>query len=87
MRKFDTEIDEKNFNLVWRGLAAREKELLKIIEDNEHDEDSELVPAAGNDLVYLRLYQKTLKEQAEKAAFSDGVFSLSDEVIDLADLL
>ncbi|MET1255269.1 hypothetical protein [Aliikangiella maris] len=86
MREFNTDINEQHFNLIWHSLASREKELLKIISDNEDDDDSEVGPIASNDLMYLRLYQKSLREKAEKAAFDKGVFSLSDEIIDLADM-
>ena len=84
MLEFSLAIDERNFNLIWRGLNAREKELLKIIND---DEDDELAPLANNDLIYLRLYKDSLKELAQQAAFSKNAFSLNDGIIDLKDLL
>ncbi len=86
MRSFNLDINEQHFNLLWRSLAAREKELLAVIKEHEDDDDSEEGPMAANDLMYLRLYQKSLKEQAEKAVFSANCFSLSDDIIDLKDL-
>lgn len=86
MRSFSLDIDEQNFNLLWRSLAAREQQLLEIIEANAEDDESDAGPMASNDLMYLRLYQKTLRQKAEQAAFGEGAFSLSDEIIDLAAL-
>ncbi len=83
MREFTLSIDEQNFNLIWRGLAAREKELIDIIEEYQ---DDEIAPCANNDLIYLRLYKNTLKEMAQKMHFLT-CFSLSDELIDLNDLI
>lgn len=84
MRTFALEIDEKSFNLLWRSVAAREKELLvKISKDNEETDEAALI---GNDIVYLRLVKKELQEKAEKAGFSSGSFSLDENFIDLADL-
>ena len=85
MRKFTLEVDEKSFNLLWHSLCAREDDLLAIIKEHEDDE-SEIGPMASNDLVYLRLYKKELKEQAEKAVFGENVFNISDEIIDLSKL-
>ena len=87
MRNLSLMIDEQNFNLIWRGLAAREKELLKIIEEHKDDEDDEIAPCANNDLIYLRLYQDQLKELATDATFRDNVFDTSDELIDLKDIM
>lgn len=84
MRTFALEIDEKSFNLLWRSVAAREKELLvKISKDNEETDEAAFI---GNDIVYLRLVKKELQEKAEKAGFSSGSFSLDENFIDLADL-
>jgi len=87
MREIKLDVNEQNFNLIWRGLAAREKELMALIEKHKDDEDDEIAPCANNDLIYLRLYQDTLKELAKTAVFANSVFSLSDELIDLRDLL
>lgn len=88
MREVKLDVNEQNFNLIWRGLAAREKELMALIEKRkDDDEDDEIAPCANNDLIYLRLYQNTLKESAKTAVFADSVFSLSDELIDLKDLI
>ena len=84
MRSFTLEITEKQFNLLWRSLAAREQELLGVVEKCQDDDDSEKGPLAANDLIYLRLYQKALKEQVEQAGFAQNAFSLSYEIIDLS---
>lgn len=84
MRTFTIEINEKFFNLLWRSLHARETELLRQIADK--GEDSDDAALAGNDVVYLRLCKDELEEWAKAAVFSDGVFSLDEGFIDLADL-
>jgi len=86
MRSFTLEIDERNFNLLWRSLADREAGLEQIIKDSEDDEESEEGPMAANDLMYLRLYKKQLEEYAKKAVFDENAFSLSDEIIDISKL-
>jgi len=83
MRKINLEVTEHNFNLIWRALHALEQKLLQVIAENEDDIDGELAAFAGNDLVYLRLYRDDLQRLAEEARFSNSVFSLSDEVIEL----
>ena len=83
MRKFNVEIDEQHFNLLWRSLDAYEQSLLRIIENHQGDDDSEEAAFAGNDLVYLRLYRDDLEREARAAKFSDGVFCLSDDIIEL----
>lgn len=84
MRSFVLEIDEKIINLLWRSLAAREKELLSMSSlDNDQSDEAAII---GNDIVYLRLVKKDLREQAEKAGFSRGAFSLDENFVDLADL-
>lgn len=82
MRKFSLEVSEQHFNLLWRSLHAQEEKLLKIIAENEDDDEGELAAFAGNDLVYLRLYRDDLEKEAKNAAFSEKVFSLSDDVIE-----
>ena len=82
MRKFNIDISEQNFNLIWRALHALEHNLLQVIAENEDDEDGELAAFAGNDLVYLRLYKDELEKVARDASFNNGAFSLSDEVIE-----
>lgn len=82
MRKFNLEVSEQNFNLIWRALHALEENLLKVIEAHEDDPESELAAFAGNDLVYLRLYKSELEKSAKEAVFSNNAFSLSDEVIE-----
>lgn len=81
MKKFNLEVTEQNFNLLWRSLDALEKKLLQVIADNEDNEDSEEAAFAGNDLVYLRMYRDDLKRDAETAGFNKSAFSLSDTVI------
>ena len=67
MRKFNLEISEQNFNLLWRSLNALEVNLLKVIEEHEDDTEGELAAFAGNDLVYLRLYKGELEKAAKTA--------------------
>lgn len=83
MRSFAFEIDEKFFNLVWRSLAARERDLLSKIA--QQMEDSDEAALLGNDVVYLRLCKRALEESAKNAAFSKGSFSLEEKFIDLSD--
>lgn len=82
MRKFNLEVTENNFNLIWRGFHALEQNLLQVIAENEDDMDGELSAFAGNDLVYLRLYRDDLQKLAKEAGFSNCAFSLSDEVLE-----
>lgn len=81
MRNFTLEVSEQNFNLIWRGLAAQEEKLLKVIEEHGDDDESELAAFASNDLIYLRLYKDQLQKAATDAAFSPKVFKLTDDVI------
>jgi len=84
MKSFDINIDEKYFNLLWRSLSERETELEASIGqvDSSADESALL----GNELVYLRMCKKDLEENAREAGFSEGVFSLYDDFVDLTDL-
>ena len=82
MRKLTLEINESNFNLLWRSLHALEEDLLKVIEEHGNDPEGELAAFAGNDLVYLRLYKDELEKAAKEAVFSNNVFNLSEEVIE-----
>ncbi len=84
MRSFNITIDEKYFNLLWRSLSERESELELNIENSEPESDDAAL--IGNELVYLRLCKKELKEEAKKEKFSEGAFSLEDKYIDLSDL-
>jgi hypothetical protein len=84
MRSFELAIDEKLFNLLWRSLCARENELLAKISDEPEDSDDAAL--LGNDLAYLRLCKKSLEEKARNTTFSDSVFSLEENFIDLSDL-
>ncbi len=84
MRFFELKVDEKYFNLLWRALTERENELAFEIEKSEEDADEAAL--LGNELVYLRLCKKDLKEKAEENNFSDSVFSLENEYIDLSEL-
>jgi len=84
VRTFTLAIDEKLFNLLWRSIDARERELLASLSQKpEGSDDSALI---GNDVVYLRLCKKDLAKQARAAGFSDGAFSLDDGHIDLAQM-
>jgi len=84
MKSFDIKIDEKYFNLLWRSLTERENEL--EVEIRNCDPDSDDAALIGNDLVYLRLCKKDLKEKAIDENFSDGAFSLEDKYIDISEL-
>lgn len=83
MRSFALDIDEKYFNLLWRSLNCRENALLAKIAAEAEDTDEAALLA--NDVVYLRLCKKNLQEKAKKAVFSEGVYSLEEQFIDLAD--
>ena len=84
MKSFDINIDEKYFNLLWRSLSESESELeFNIEQSGTNSDDAALM---GNDLVYLRLCKKDLKENAQKANFSEGAFSLDDDYVYLVDL-
>ncbi|WP_221793708.1 hypothetical protein [Oceanobacter mangrovi] len=78
MRELQLNFDSAAFNMLWRSLAAREKELLSIVENN--DEESDEAIDAANDIIALRLFQIEVKSQAE-GIFSDNVFSLSNEYL------
>ena len=84
MKSFDMNVDEKYFNLLWRSLSERESELEVNIEGSDVNADNSAL--MGNDLVYLRMCKQELEENAQKANFSEGVFSLDDDYVDLADL-
>ena len=84
MRSFSFNIDEKCFNLLWRSITCRENHLLSKI--SEEPEDSDEAALLGNDLVYLRLCKKSLEEKATNAVFSESVFLLEENFIDLSDL-
>ena len=84
MKSITLNIDEKYFNLLWRSFAAREELLESRL--NELNDESVEVAQLSNDLVYLRLCQKELKETAEKSNFTDGAFSLDEGIIDLAEM-
>lgn len=83
MRSMDLTIDERYFNLLWRSLHAREREMLGMIAADEDSDDAALL---SNDVVYLRLCMRSLEAKAREAGFPEHVFSLSEEFIDLADL-
>ena len=63
-------IDRSTFSLLWMSLHSRELELLEII--NFYGEDSDEGADALNDIVALRLYEKELKEKAEKVFDSNA---------------
>jgi hypothetical protein len=84
MRSFVIEIDEKYFNFLWRSINTRESELLDSL--SQEDQESDEAALISNEIVYLRLCKNDLQEKAEKAAFSNGAFSLNDGFIDLANL-
>jgi len=84
MKSFDMNVDEKYFNLLWRSLLERESELEANIEQSDANSDDAAL--MGNDLVYLRLCKKELEENAHKANFSEGAFSVEDDYVGLSDL-
>jgi len=84
MKSFDINIDEKYFNLLWRSLSERETELEASI--GQVDSNADESALLGNELVYLRMCKKDLEENAREAGFSEGVFSLDDDFVDLTDL-
>lgn len=83
MRTFSLDIDEKYFNLLWRSLSEREAELSHAIESDPDSDESALL---SNDLVYLRLCMKELREKANQSKFSEKVFSLEEGYIDISEL-
>ena len=84
MKQFDLVVNEQLFNVLWRSLSERESELESAIQ--QAGEDSDEAALLGNDLVYVRLVLKQLKEQAKTHGFSEGVFSVEDDYIDLSKL-
>ncbi|MGH1487338.1 MAG: hypothetical protein ACRBCI_14080 [Cellvibrionaceae bacterium] len=76
MQALELKVDRSTFNLLWKSLHARESILLKTVE--EYGEDSDEGADTLNDIVALRLYQKELKEQAEKV-FDENAFIVHDE--------
>ncbi len=76
MKLLNLPLNQSTFNLIWRSLHAREKELLSIVEKfgDESDEGAD----ALNDIVALRLYIDELKEQAEKVFSDKNAFILED---------
>ncbi len=76
MESLNLSLDQGSFNLIWRSLHAREKELLSIVEN--FGDDSDEGADALNDIVALRLYIDELKEQAEKVFSDKNVFILED---------
>ena len=78
MAELTLTVTRQHFNLLWRSLHDRETALLARVE--EFTDDSEEGAAALNDLAYLRLYRKQLKESAEPI-FHENAFSTSDEFI------
>lgn len=84
MRSFHLEINEQNFNLLWRAIHDRENTLVDNL--TQEEEDSDNAALLNNDLIYLRLYKNNLEKQARAASFSEGGFSLDDGVLDLAKL-
>jgi predicted transcriptional regulator len=82
LRTFALQVDEKVFNLLWRSIDARERELLAGL--SQKPEGSDEAALMGNDVVYLRLCKKDLGTQARAAKFSEGAFSLDGGDIHLA---
>lgn len=76
MENINLSLDQSSFNLIWRSLHAREKELLCIIE--QFGDDSDEGADALNDIVVLRLYIEDLKEQAETVFSDKNAFILED---------
>lgn len=84
MENLKLTIDQSTFNLIWRSLHAREKELLNIVE--KYGDDSDEGSDALNDTVALRLYKEELKEQAQKVFDDENAFILEDIQIDVGTL-
>ncbi len=84
MKSIQIEIDEKNFNLLWRSLHDRENELLANLSQEQKGSDEAALIA--NELVYLRLYKSEFEKKGQNAHFSKGAFSLADSFIDLTKL-
>lgn len=84
MEKLNLSLDQSTFNLVWRSLHAREKELLDVVDT--YGDDSDEGADALNDLVVLRLYKDELQEQAKQVFSDENAFILEDVAIDVAQL-
>lgn len=84
MKQFDLVVNEQLFNVLWRSLYERHSELELAIQ--HAGEDSDEAALLGNDLVYLRLVMEQLNKQAEEHGFSEGVFSVDDDYVDLSKL-
>ncbi len=85
MKSIRVDLDEQYFNVLWRGLHARERELTSAIERLGPDSDDAAL--LSNDLVYLRMCKKDMQRMAWEASFSPGALSCEDEFVDMRDLL
>ncbi len=81
MRELTLTLNDPAFRLIWRALRDREERLLRITERG--DSSSDEAALASNDLVYLRMWRKSLEEKA-RAIFREEAFAISDETIDLS---
>jgi hypothetical protein len=86
MRSFHLKVDERYFNMLWRSLLAREKELMEIVAEHEDDEDSDEAIMAANDVVYVRMSKKSIEKLAREAGFPESAFSVDDTIVDLREL-
>jgi hypothetical protein len=84
MKSITQKIDEKYFNLLWRALSEKESKIVHNLSVLDCESDEAVLE--GNELIYLRLCKKGLKEKAEKAGFSQDAFCLEEGIIDLRDL-
>jgi len=84
MRKITLDLDEIEFNIFWRALSDRETKLLEIIEMNDEESDEAL--AANNDIIHLRCIKDFLREKSTEAGFTEDVFQVGEETMDIANL-
>ena len=73
MDTLELSLKRDHFSLIWNSLHSREKALFAIVE--KFGEDSDEGADALNDLAYLRLYMKGLKEKAAKI-FPEAAFKI-----------
>jgi hypothetical protein len=75
MKTLDVPLRESEAKILLEALIAREQVLLSICETST---DQDIVADAGNDLIELRLFLNSIREQAVRT-FGSGVLNLSRE--------
>ncbi len=77
MITLELSLNRQDFRLIWISLHTQESRLLDIID--KCGEDSDEAADALNDITYLRLYKKELRQKAE-GIFNEGAFIPTDGI-------